>query len=340
MPNTGDNTYYKLWQKGCTIIMTMLTIVAAIVTIINGWDQSIKYLSNIFGPILSELLVYINSLFLFPIAIICSIIPIVSYFTGKYRKNIGTHKIPCAFINLVYYKIANRHNKLLKSIHKNIYHSIYKLKDDIHMHRIRSLEEAGIGIEDLLYDIHKAILRSFGLDLTINIKMLILDRENNLCLIPFKHFRNIEERKGENSRAFKYCYYIEPDEYEKLSRYAAKAKQYYKKYGEDRKYEVNSIFTYLITKRKRYWMSNDLTLDEKIGDFYTSSDNYPEYYKSMAVFSLTPPDSDMLPEGLIIFDTKKTGGFSEDECVNLFGYIAHLFYELIIEYNHYESKKK
>ena len=206
------------------------------------------------------------------------------------------------------------------------------------MHRIQSLEEAEKRIEDLLYDIHVAIMRSFGLDMTINIKMLIMDRDNNLCLVPFKHFRNIAERRITSPRAFNYCYYIEPDEYDSLSRYATKAQQYHNQDSMNRRYKVNSIFTYLITKKKRYWMSNDLTLDEKMGDFYTSSDNYPKFYKSMAAFSLIPPDCGKLPEGIVIFDTKKKGVFSEEECVYLFGFIAHLFYELIIEYNHYEPK--
>ena len=167
-----------------------------------------------------------------------------------------------------------------------------------------------------------------------------MDREDNLCLIPFIHFRNVAERNTNNPREFNYCYYIEPEDHTKLSKYATKARQYCQLHDMTRKYEVNSIFTYLITKRKRYWMSNDLTVDEKANDFFTSSDNYPELYQSMAAFSITPPDSSVIPEGLIIFDTKKKGRFSEEECVNLFGYIAHLFYELIIEYNCYESKKK
>lgn len=111
-------------------------------------------------------------------------------------------------------------------------------------------------------------------------------------------------------------------------------------YRDREKYEVNSIFTYLINQRKRYWMSNDLQIDQMNGNFFTSSDNYPEYYKSLAVFSIAPPDKDVLPEGLLIFDTKKTGKFSETECAQLFGYIAHLLYELLTEYNKYESKKK
>ena len=322
------------------IIYRILIVTSLVLSIITELDESRELLFRFLGPIMSSILVYFNYIFLLPIAIFLIISYVIGRFTWKYRERIGTHGIPCALINVYYYKIANLHNKLLRSIHKNIYHNIYKLKDDISNHRIQSIAEANKGIDDLLYDIHVAIMRSFGLDLTISIKRLIMDRDNNLCLIPFKHFRNGKDRNVSNPRAFNYSYYIEPDEYERLSRYATKARQYHNQQGENRKYEVNSVFTYLITKRMRYWMTNDVTLDDKAGNFYTSSDNYPEFYKSIAVFSLTPPESNILPEGLIIFDTKKKGAFSEEECVNLFGYIAHLLYELILEYNRYERKIK
>lgn len=335
-----DKTKYERWQKVGSLCITLLTVFSTIITIINGLDKTTEWLSTVLGPILSQILIYANLIVLLPFGVVVVIVSIISYVTQQYRKRIGTHGIPCTLISLYHFKIANRNNKLLKSIHKDIYHKFYKLKDDMHMRRIRTVEEANKGLENLLYDIHKAILKSFGLDLTINVKRLIMDRENNLCLIPFIHFRNVAERDTNNPRAFNYCYYIEPEDQTKLSRYATRAHQYSQQHDMTRKYEVNSIFTYLITKRKRYWMSNDLTVDEKAYDFFTSSDNYPELYKSMAAFSITPPDSNVIPEGLIIFDTKKKGRFSEEECVNLFGYIAHLFYELIIEYNGYESKKK
>lgn len=335
-----DKTKYERWQKVGSLCITLLTVFSTIITIINGLDKTTEWLSTVLGPILSQILIYANLIVLLPFGVVVVIVSIISYVTQQYRKRIGTHGIPCTLISLYHFKIANRNNKLLKSIHKDIYHKFYKLKDDMHMRRIRTVEEANKGLENLLYDIHKAILKSFGLDLTINVKRLIMDRENNLCLIPFIHFRNVAERNTNNPRAFNYCYYIEPEDQTKLSRYATRAHQYSQQHDMTRKYEVNSIFTYLITKRKRYWMSNDLTVDEKANDFFTSSDNYPELYKSMAAFSITPPDSNVIPEGIIIFDTKKKGRFSEEECVNLFGYIAHLFYELIIEYNGYESKKK
>lgn len=333
------NKTYKSWRKVGSVILTLITAAATFVTFINGLDETISRLSKMVGPVFSKILVYGN-LVLLPFGIIVVVVAIANHFTRKYREKIGTHNIPCAIISMYHFKIANRNNKLLKSIHRDIYHRFYKLKDDIQMHRIQSVAEADRGIEDLLHDIHAAILKSFRLDLTINIKRLIMDRNNNLCLIPFKHFRNVEERNQNNPRAFNYCYYIEPEEHVKLAKCTRKARQYHKENDGNHKYEVNSVFTYLITQKKRYWMSNDLEIDELAGDFYTTSDNYPEYYNSMAVFSIAPPESNILPEGLLIFDTKKRGRFSEEECVNLFGYIAHLFYELMREYNNYESKKK
>ncbi len=308
-------------------------------TIITGWNDAVNRLSSLVGPILSIIWVGLN-MFAIPFSLIVIIVSIIGYLTQKYRADIGTHGIPCSVLSLYRFKIANRHNKLLKSIHKDIYHSFYKLKDDMHMRRIQNIDDANKGLEDLLYFIHTALLKSFNLDLTISVKRLILDKKNNLCLVPFKHFRSIAERKMTNPRDFNYCYYIDLGEYEKTTRYTAKARQYCESHGNNREYEINSIFTYLITQRKRYWMSNDLTIDEKNDVFYTSSDNYIEFYNSMAAFSIAPPNKSVLPEGLLIFDTRKTGVFSEEECVNLFGYIAHLFYELLIEYSNYESKKK
>lgn len=330
----------KVWKQIGSICITLLTVFSTAVTLINGLEGAINKFSIVLGPILSKIFVFANFFVFLPFGIVVIAIYIASYVTWKYRKDIGTHNIPCTLTGVFHFKIANRNNKLLKSIHKNLYHSFYRLKEDMHTCRIQSIEEVNKCIEDLLYDIHMAILKSFGLDLTISVKRLIMDRDNNLCLVPFIHFRNLAERNRSNPRVFNYRYYIEPEEYIDLPRYAEKARQYCLQHSMNRRYEVNNIFTYLITKHRRYWMSNNLKFDEDAEEFYTSSDNYPNCYKSMAVFSITPPERDVIPEGLIIFDTGKKGLFSEEECVQLFGYIAHLFYELIIEYNRYESKKK
>ena len=318
-----------------TIIISSIILFSAFVTIVNGFGNTITILSKYVGPLLSHIILYLNFVIL-PFAVILIISAIISYSTQKYRVKIGTHGIPCTLMTMYHFKVANKNNKLLNSIHRDIYHHYYKIKDDINSQRIGSLANANNAIEEFLRVIHSSILKTFKMDLSINIKRLSLDRQENLCLVPFIHYRNVAERNLDNPRDYNYCYYIALAEFERLSRYVSMAKAY----RDRERYEVNSIFTYLINQKKRYWMSNNLQIDETAGDFYTSSDNYPEYYKSLAVFSIAPPDKDVLPEGLLILDTKKTGKFSEAECVHLFGYIAHLLYELLTEYNKYESKKK
>ena len=132
-------------------------------TIITGWNDAVNRLSSLVGPILSIIWVGLN-MFAIPFSLIVIIVSIIGYLTQKYRADIGTHGIPCSVLSLYRFKIANRHNKLLKSIHKDIYHSFYKLKDDMHMRRIQNIDDANKGLEDLLYFIHTALLKSFNLD--------------------------------------------------------------------------------------------------------------------------------------------------------------------------------
>lgn len=316
-------------NKIISILIATLGLISAIITIINGTKETIDHLSNTINPLMSSVLVYVNVFIILPLASIIIGGIIANFFTREYRKKIGTHGIPCTFLTMFHFKIANKNNKLLYSIHKDYYHHCYNIKDDLLHHKFKSKEEIDNAVEEFLRIIHSSILKTFHLDLTINIKRLSIDRNDNLCLAPFAHFRNIAVRNQTNPRDFNYSYYIQLANYERLSKFADLARQY----GKGKEYEVNSIFTYLINEKKRYWISNNLKVDEVKGDFYTSSDNYPEYYQSLAVFSITPPEKNSFPEWLLVLDSKKTGIFTERECVHLFGYIAHLLYELLTEYD-------
>lgn len=335
----------------------VIGFISGLFDIINGSEKAISQLSKLlnyfsrvlvfgnnksiqlmkpFNQFFSEFLFYFSLLVLLPFAIILFFSAFINFLTRNYRIKIGTHGIPCTLFTMIRFKVANKNNKLLTSIHRDIYHHYFKIKENIRYQRYGSIDDVNHALEEFLRVIHASIYKTFKQDFTINIKRLNQDRQGNLCLVPFIHYRGVAERNQANQRDYNYIYYIEVIEYERLSRYAQRARNY----NNDRGYEVNSIFTYLINQKTRYWMSNDLMVDQRNGDFYTSSDNFPESYQSFAVFSITPPEKNVVPEGLLIFDTKKTGRFSEKECKNLFGYIAHLFYELLIEYNNYESKKK
>lgn len=323
------------WKQFFSTTLMVIGAISGLITIIKGMGELINQLSDSIGVYFSYFLVFFNVVILFPYSLIIVLAIIANFYTKKYREKIGTHDIPCTLLSMYQFKISNKSNKLLNSIHKDFYHHCYKIKDDIHNGKLNSIDKINEALEDFLRIIHHSILKTFKLDLTINIKRLRLDRRDRLCLVPFIHYRNIAIRNQSNPRDFNYSYYIQLIESDKLSRFAQAAR----KYGKGKEYMVNSIFSYLINERKRYWMSNDLRIDEKEGNFYTSSDNYPEYYRSLAVFSITPPEKKSFPEWLLILDTQKTGKFSEKECVNLFGYIAHLLHELLTEYNNYEKKK-
>lgn len=85
-------------------------------------------------------------------------------------------------------------------------------------------------------------------------------------------------------------------------------------------------------------MTNDLSVDQQRNTFYTSSENFPRDYKSLAIFKIIPPEKDVLPEGFIIFDSEKCGLFSEEICAQIMGLVAHFLYEIFFEINEYEKK--
>jgi len=112
-------------------------------------------------------------------------------------------------------------------------------------------------------------------------------------------------------RNLNHKYIVLPDKDADQKRAFLDAKHYHE-HNEERIYQVNSIFNYLFNSNTRYWMSNDLSKDEADEIFFTSSENYPRHYKSMAVFKIVPP-------------------FKKE---------AILLYEIFLEYKIYEQKEE
>ena len=137
-----------------SIILASISSISAMITIINGYGDTVDALSKLLGSLLSHILIYVNFLILLPFAIILVITAVISYSTQQYRTKIGTHGIPCTLMTMFHFKVANKNNKLLNSIHRDIYHHYYKIKDDICSQRIGSVENANKAIEEFLRVIH------------------------------------------------------------------------------------------------------------------------------------------------------------------------------------------
>lgn len=319
--------------------MTFINNGASIVTIVLGYDQVVAKLSKFIEPTIAKIALVLNFI-AWPIFILFPIYVLMRMLLSHYLTKIGTHGIPCSLVAAFNYKVANRNNKLFSAIHKDIYHNYHKIITDLKQHRISDFSEGKAQMENFISVVHGTIYKSLGIDFTINIKRVCVNRnDERLCLCPFVHYRGLNSRNDNETRDFGLRYHIQPNVQNNPSKCVAQAKNHIlgRSYADG--YEVNSIFSFLLTQRvQKSWMSNNLKSDIQNEVFFTSSSNCLTHYNSLAAFALTPPDRCVMPNGIIIFDSKKTGVFSEKECTNLFGYLAHLFYELIEELNKYENK--
>lgn len=319
--------------------MTFINNGASIVTIVLGYDQVVTKLSQFIEPTIAEVALVLN-LLTWPVFILFPLYILTRMLLSHYLTKIGTHGIPCSLVAAFNYKVANRNNKLFDAIHKDIYHNYHRILADLKQHRINDYAEGKAQIENFLSTVHCSIYKSLRIDFTINIKRVYVNRnDDRLCLCPFVHYRGLNGRNVNETRDFSLRYHIQTNAQNNLTQFTAQAKNHLLGRNHADGYEVNSIFSFLLTQRlQKSWMSNDLKNDIQNGVFFTSSSNCLTHYNSLAAFALTPPDRCVMPSGIIIFDSKKTGVFSEKECTNLFGYLAHLFYELIEELKKYENK--
>lgn len=327
-------------KKIGNILLWIYGFIANLITYITGLETTLEYL-NKHIPIWSSYLIIILNALLLVFLIFYGPILLIIYATLPYRKRIGTHRIECKPFNMFVYRFLNKNGKLLKVVHRELYHHAYKLKEEIRKGRISGREQLQEKITEFLKYVGLSLKDIFSLSLSINVKLLSYSPDKALFLSPYIQ---IQQESGGNfinaEWNLTYKYIILLDSQMNLQIACSDAK-HYNDHDNKRTYRVNSIFNYLMTNNQiRHWMSNDLSKDMSNNIFYTSSENYPTHYKSMAVFKIVPPERDVLPEGLLIFDTNEKGRFVEDECSQLMGFIAHLLYEIFSEYNDYEQKKK
>lgn len=325
-------------KKIIIIVLCVLSHVSSIVTIITGYKETIQKMSEYITPQIANIFVVANFL-IWPIAFFLMAFYLCYAFSNIYRERIGTHRIPCSFLAMWNYRLINNSGKILSSVHQDIYHEYHKLRHEMRKKDFADYTEAKSRLEDFLGVIHQSISKALQTDFTISVMQMRMNREDQkLCLVPLIHYRSAQSRGLDNQRSFKPCYHILSQEYDNLSDYVIQSKNYTQDRGGNNMYDVNSIFTYLLTHRTvKYWMSNDLRIDEQDGKFYTSCYGYYDYCKSFAAFTLVPPNKHISPKGIIVFDSHKTGTIVEKECVSMFGFVAHLLYDLIEELEKYAA---
>lgn len=326
-------------KKVASIMLWVYGFVANLITYITGIGPSWEALNRYLPTWSSSLIIAINTMLLVFLAFY-GIVLLLIYATLPYRKSIGTHKIECKPFNMFVYRFLNRNKKLLKVLHCELYHHCYKLKEDIRRGKISDWNQLQERLTDFLKYAGLALKNSLNLSLAVNLKLLSYSSDNSLFLSPYIQVKQGDDKDATiRERELTYKYILLLDTKIELKRAYFDAK-HYNEHDASRLYRVNSIFNYLMNSKQRYWMSNDLAKDEANELFYTSSENYPMHYKSMAVFKIAPPERNILPEGLLIFDTEDKGRFAEKECSQLMGYIAHLLYELFLEYHIYEQNRE
>lgn len=318
-------------KKFIKIIFGLISFGGTIVTYISGYNEVCAYMEIYKIPSWITTIV----LLIFGVVTI-ALIPILVYemlclFTLKYRRKIGTHQIPCSFYRMVQYKCNNKNKTLLYEVHKNLYHQCFTLKEKIRNNEFPNEQSQKEAMANFLAVVNSSIYKIFGIDLTINIKKIDVDKNKNKILSPYIHCKSNQVVNSSFDRNFNYQYILLGYNSDDVKIYTRHAVEYNKRYGSF-KYKVNSIFSYLLDKDENTcWLSNDLSKDDANHIFYTSSDNYMKHYNSLAVFKIIQPENKTVPKGIIVFDSHDPYKFSEAECKLFMGFVAHLFYEIFDE---------
>lgn len=278
------------------------------------------------------------------ILIAFSLLSIIIY-TEKKRREAGTHDIPCGLVPYVRFKWYNQNHTMLSSIHRELYHRMETVKKRIlnlqkERYRNRQNQEplAPISINDieepmrnLMNAFHSTLYQVFHIDTTISL-YLISDTNGETILKRSLLQRSLYEMRRNERRPTDSQYIIHRDNEMGLREFATRAKRYNERNGNGQ-YKKNSFFDYVLSTSHNAYLSNDLKEDQQKDDFFSSSNHYPQFYESMGVFAIVPPECEQEREaaikGLLTFDCHKTNRFSEEECTLMMGLMAHFVYEIL-----------
>ena len=324
------------------IFTGVFSFIADIITLTSAFKW---LLINLFG-MSKENATSLNIL----VFIIASIIllTIFSYFiTYVWKKfaDAGPNGVACAIIPYWHYKIHNRNNTLLRALHCNLYHTNADFEREVKrmkQQRVHNQQNRALTINDvepqitnLLRAFHSVLYDVFHVDLSINVYLAGIE-DNQTVLSRTLFLQSIKEQNQGVHRIPNYKYIVHNCNNQDIETYATNAKNYCN-LNPNGVYMKNCVFDYVLSTNNRYWLSNDLSVEEQKGQFFSSSRYYQRNYKSLAVFAIIPPSNGNTPanaiKGVLTFDTHHTRKFSKDECTMLMGLMAHLLYKALEELN-------
>lgn len=326
--------FTKWWISGVASVISFIANLAAA----TSWIEEILMKRGVD----LEKAEYVNDFFLgiTPILFTITLIAFIFYsavnLCSKELSKSGTHGIPCTLHQYRHFRRKNKTEGLLNAIHRDLYHCTHSIKKNIK--RMRAQNPACIqSIKDvpemkrLLQSFQTTLYYQFNIDASISIYRARETEDKQKVLIRDMFVKNNDEKQMSNGRRQDNIYLIAKEPEESMKDLTAKAEKYRDKNGRGA-YHKNSAFDFILSNPHNSWLSNDLTVDVAKREFFTSSYNYSDFYKSLAAFVILPPECndnrDDLIKGILTFDTIKTGMFLEKECVAIMGLMAHLVNEI------------
>lgn len=261
---------------------------------------------------------------------------------NKHLSKIGTHGIPCSAYQYWAFRIKNNTGYLLSSLHRGLYHCTCGIKRNIKARRslepnhLHTLLDFAPDLTRLLQFFHSILYTAFHIDASISIYRISETSDERLVLTREIFLMSKTEESKANMRQQNHKYLIAREPANSIKELASKAQLYCEHHG-NAMFQKNSAFDFLLSNPQNFWLSNDLSIDIDRGEFFTSSPNHKEFYKSLAAFAILPPEcnknKDASIKGILTFDTEKTNLFVEKECVALMGIMAHTVNEIIESLN-------
>lgn len=303
----------------------VLELFASFVTIITGLPMTRNKVKGYIEDIVKLCGEYYNIIadISFVIGIILFILFLVRLILDYFRKRLGTHKIPISYNTLIIYIIT----KLFHSKYEDLETAFCRLSNEA----IRSvkkkddIKELKNVLAPFFAQVGQELEERYNVNFSINYKSFFTDDGGGCCLLPEAADCSYQP-KEHLYRYNDFVYSLNSNENKgKISDYICTAQEQNKPDGTKDRRIGNNIFFYLFRNPETTeYITNDLEKEEKEGNFFTGSLNYPLFYKSLAVFpirKLEPPKKSKKKEekkedpllGFLIIDAPQKGVFVEKE---------------------------